>query len=59
MNMWKRIQMQWKDFWETVRFALQLDMRALDDPAWLTGQEPREETTQMVNAAKQRAGLSQ
>lgn len=59
MQLWKRIKAWWKDIEETIRFALALDMRALDDPSWLTGQQPKDETKKMVADAKQRAGLSQ
>ena len=57
MKLLERIKAWWKDVSETFRFAMNLDVRVLDDPAWLTGQKPREETQQMVANAKKRADL--
>jgi hypothetical protein len=47
-----------RDTRETFRFAMNLDMRAMEDPAWLLGTKPRPETKRMVSESKKRAGVT-
>ena len=55
--MFKKIKSWWMEVLRFLRYVAYLDMRALDDPAWLTGRTPSPETIKMIADAKRHAGI--